>query len=63
MVDIQTRFKQANAISKAIIKLRHALELEPKGGINESELVYAMQNCENAMLTITSEIAKMLNSK
>ena len=63
MVTIEARYKQANAISKAIIKLRHALELEPKGGSNENELVYAIQSCENVMSNISSEIVKVLNSK
>lgn len=63
MIDIQPRYKQANAISKAIIKLRHALELEPEGGINEKELIYAIQNCENVMSSISCEIVKVLNSK
>ena len=63
MVTIEARYKQVNAISKSIIKLEHALALEPEGGSNEKELIDALHSCKNVMLNISNEIAKVLNSK
>lgn len=63
MISIDARYKQVNALSKAISKLEHALALEPQGGSNEQNLIDALHNCKSAMLNISNEIVKVLNSK
>lgn len=63
MVDIKIRYKQVNALSKAICKLEHALALEPESGNNENELINALHSCKSVIINISDEIVKVLNSK